>query len=133
MHGEDPAVKTMAAILIAALFSLQNTGLGTEKNTAPHYRAESSAYMVKAKDAWTFVTENRSFRFVEVLSDQGERYAALLLLEETYHNERTDGVEGVQGSATVRAWELNPGRPRELRWTFREAGNEGEAKDRSSA
>jgi len=64
-----------------------------------------------------------------VLGDDGD-YAALLLLEETFHNEHTDGLEGVRGKATVRAWTLQPGRPRELRWTIQETGNEGEIQDR---
>lgn len=83
----------------------------------------------KSKDAWTYVTENRSFRFAEVLGDQGN-YEAVLLLEETYHNERTDGMEGMRGNATVKAWTLERGRQRELRWTFHETGNEGEVEGR---
>ncbi len=122
-------MKTMAAILIAVLFSLQNTGLGTEKNTAPHYRAESSAHVIKGKDGSTYVTENRSFRFAEVLGDEGN-YEAMLLLEETYHNEHTDFIEDVRGNTTVKAWTLKPGRQRELRWTFHETGNEGEVEGR---
>jgi hypothetical protein len=122
-------VKIMAAILIGALCSLQNSDPGTEKKTAPRYRAESSAYVTKSKDAWTYVTENRSFRYAEVLGDEGN-YEAILLLEETYHNEHTDFLEGVRGNATVKAWTLKPGRQRELRWTFHETGNEGEVEGR---
>jgi hypothetical protein len=122
-------VKTIAVILVAVLIGLQNTDLRTEKKTVPPYRAESSAYVVQGKDAWTYVTENRSFRFAEVLGDDGN-YEAVLLLEETYHNERTDGLEGVRGNATVKAWTLAHGRQRELRWTFKEIGNEGEVRDR---
>jgi hypothetical protein len=96
-------MKMVAIVFVAVLFGLQNTHLGTEKKTAPPYRAESSAYVVRGKDAWTYVTENRSFRFAEVLGDTGD-YEAVLLLEETYHNERTDGIEGMQGNATVKAW-----------------------------
>ncbi len=123
-------MKTMTAVLVAGLIGLPIAAPDTTKKTVTPYRAESSAYVIKGKNAWTFVTENRSFRFVEVLSDEGEGYAALLLLEETYHNQRTDSIEGVQGSATVKAWTLEPGRPRELRWAFREAGNEGRTQDR---
>jgi hypothetical protein len=123
----------MAALLIATLLGLQGTYPGTTKRTTPPYQAASSAQIIKRKDAWTFVTENRSFRFVELPEDQGNpggNQAALLLLEETYHNEHTDGVEGVQGSVAVKAWTLEPNRPRELRWTFRGVGNEGTKQDR---
>ena len=122
-------MKLLAAALIATLFGLQGIDTGTEKKTAPPYRAESSAYVLQGKDAWTYVTENRSFRFDEVLGDNGN-YEALLLLEESFHNERTDGVEGVRGNATVKAWTLEPKRPRQLRWTIQEVGNEGATQDR---
>ena len=52
-------VKAMAALLVATLLGLQ----GTDKKTAPSYRAESSANVIRCKDASTYVTENRSFRF----------------------------------------------------------------------
>jgi len=126
---EDPLVKMVAIVFAAALFSLQNTHLGTEKKPMPPYRAESSAYVVRSKDAWTYVTENRSFRFAEVLGDTGN-YEAVLLLEETYHNERTDGIEGMQGNATVKAWTVERDGERELRWTFQQTGNEGDIEDR---
>src|SRR5271169_6445030 len=108
-------VKILAAVLIAALFSLQNSDLNAGKKTSAPFRAESSAYVIEGKDAWTFVTENRSFRFTEVLGDKGT-YEVLLLLEETYHNERTDGIEGMKGNASVKAWNLKAGGQRELRW-----------------
>jgi hypothetical protein len=119
----------IAVVLIIVLFGLQNTHSGAETKTVPSYRAESSAYAVRGKDAWTYVTENRSFRFAEVLGDTGN-YEAELLLEEAYHNERTDGIEGVRGNTTVKAWTLEHGSQRKLRWTFHEAGNEGELEDR---
>jgi len=126
---EDPLVKMVAIVLVAVLFGLQNTHLRTEKKTVPSYRAESSAYVVRGKDAWTYVTENRSFRFAEVLGDTGN-YEAVLLLEEAYRNERTDGIEGVQGNATVKAWTVKRDGERELRWTFQETGNEGDVEGR---
>jgi len=126
---EEPIVKMFAIILAAALFGLQTTQLGKEKKTVPSYRAESSAYVMRGKDAWTYVTENRSFRFAEVLGDTGN-YEAVLLLEETYHNERTDGIEGMQGNATVKAWTVERDGERELRWTFQQTGNEGDIEDR---
>jgi len=122
-------VKALAAFLVSIVLGLQRTDCQTDKKTAPPYKAESSAYVIQGKDAWTFVTENRSFRFAEVLGDDGN-YAALFLLEQTIHNEHTDGVEGVRGKATVKAWTLQPGRPREARWTIQETGNEGEIQDR---
>lgn len=119
----------LAAILVTALCSTQGTDTGAEKKAVPSYRAESSAYAIDGKDGWTYVTENRSFRFVEVLGDDGN-YEAVLLLEETYHNEHTDFIEGIRGTATVKAWTLKRGRQRELRWTFQEKGNEGAVQDR---
>ena len=89
-------MKTMAVVLIAFLSGLQIAKRSTEKKPESPYRAESSAYVIHGKDAWTYVTENRSFRFAEVLGDNGN-YETVLLLEETYHNERTDSVEGVRG------------------------------------
>ena len=126
---EDPLVNMVVIAFVAALFGLQNTQVGTEKKPVPPYRAESSAYVVRGKDAWTYVTENRSFRFAEVLGDTGN-YEAVLLLEETYHNDRTDGIEGMQGNATVKAWTVKRDGERELRWTFHETGNEGDAEGR---
>jgi hypothetical protein len=123
-------VKTVAVVLVAVLFGFSNLDHSTEKKPVSPYRAESSAYVVKGKDAWTYVTENRSFRFAEVLADEGNAYEAILLLEETYHNERTDGMEGVRGNVTVKAWTMPRGRQSELRWGFKENGNEGELWDR---
>src|SRR5258708_15696244 len=110
----------MPVVLVAALIGLSSANADTKKKTVPSYRAESSAHVLQRKEAWTYVTENRSFRFLDVLGDQGN-YEAVVLLEETYRNERTDGIEGVRGNATVKAWTLAPGRKRELRWTFQEA------------
>lgn len=122
-------MKTVAGILIAVLLGLQNTNPTTEKKPESPFRAESSAYTVHGKDGLTYVTENRSFHFAQVLGDSG-RYEAALLLEETYHNERTDGIEGVRGKTTVQAWTLKQGGHRKLRWLFHEIGNEGEVEDR---
>jgi hypothetical protein len=67
---------------------------------------------------------------VDVLSDKGDSYETTLLLEETYRNERTDGVEGARGNAEVKAWTLRAEAPRTFRWNFRETGNEGMPFDR---
>jgi len=122
-------MKTVTVVLVSALFGFPNTSLNTEKKAVPPFRAESSAYIVQGKDAWTYVTENCSFRFAEVVDDTGN-YEAPFLLEETYHNERTDGMEGMRGNATVKAWTVNRGGERELRWTLNERGNEGGVQDR---
>jgi hypothetical protein len=122
-------VKTVTVVLAAVLSGFPNAGSNTPKDAVSPYRAESSAYVVRGKDAWTYVTENRSFRFAEVLDDTGN-YEAPLLLEETYHNERTDGIEGMRGNATVKAWTVKHGGERELRWTLKEIGNEGRIQDR---
>jgi hypothetical protein len=119
----------VTVVLVGTLLGFPNTGLSTEKKAVSPYRAESSAYIVQGKDAWTYVTENRSFCFAEVLDDTGN-YEAPLLLEETYHNEHTDGIEGVRGNATVKAWTVKRGGEREVRWTLKEIGNEGRVQDR---
>jgi hypothetical protein len=78
-------VKTVTVVLVAMLFGFPNTGLSTEMKAVPPYRAESSAYIVQGKDAWTYVTENRSFRFAEVLGDKGnyESQSSVILLCDT--------------------------------------------------
>lgn len=119
-------MKLMAVLLLATLLGLQVA----EKRTLSPFRAESSAYVIHGKNAWTYVTENRSFRFQEVPKDDGSGYEALLLLEESYRNEHTDGLEGVKGTATVRAWTIQPDKPRHLRWTIHEVGNQGDIRNR---
>jgi hypothetical protein len=119
-------VKLVVAVLLATLFGLQIP----EKKPASLYRAESSAYVIHGKDAWTYVTENRSFRFEETLKDDGSGYEAELLLEESYRNEHRDGSDEVKGMATIKAWTIEPNRPRELRWTIQEVGNAGTIQDR---
>src|SRR5215467_10515605 len=101
----------------------------TSQKTWPTYRNESSASIIEGHNARTYITENRSFRFEEVLGDAGN-YEAVLLLEETYHNERTSGVEGVSGKVTAKAWTLKRGKDRELRWKIEANGNEGGVQDR---
>ena len=102
---------------------------GMKGRTNPHFGQSLRLYVIEGKDAWTFVTENGSFRFREVLGDKGT-YEALLFLEETYRNERTDGIEGMTGQATIKAWDVKPKEHRELRWTLQAKGNEGEIEDR---
>jgi hypothetical protein len=122
-------MRILTAFIMTALLGPQSTQTSVAQRVAPQYRAESSAYVVEGKEAWTYVTENRSFRFEEVLGDTGN-YEALLLLEETYHNERTPGIEGSNGKITVNAWTLKNGQQRELRWTLQARGNEGDVRDR---
>lgn len=122
-------MRILIAFIIAALLGPQNTQPSVEQKAAPVYRVESSAYVIEGKDAWTYVTENRSFRFEEVLGDTGN-YETLLLLEETYHNERTPGKDGTNGKIAVNAWTLKSGQQRELRWTLEARGNEGDVRDR---
>jgi hypothetical protein len=122
-------MRMITSVFVLVLFALQNSHSGTETKSVSPYRTESSAYVIRAKDASTYVTENRSFRFAEVLGDTGN-YEAELLLEEAYHNERTNGIEGVRGNTTVKAWTLGRSGHRELRYTFQENGNEGDVEDR---
>lgn len=122
-------MKLIAAVVAATLLGVQGTDGSTHEKTGPIYRAESSAQVPRGKDAWTYITDNRSFRFDEVLGDDGT-YEALLLLEESFRNERTDGVEGIKGQASVKAWTLKPNQPRQLRWVIRESGNEATIQNR---
>jgi hypothetical protein len=136
--GTDDTLCSMrrhAFVLPAVLLSViiasaqeREASSGAHQKTSPTYRAESSAYVIEAQDAWTYVTENRSFRFEEVLGDGN--YEAVILLEQTYHNERTDGLEGTRGTVRVNAWTLKQGKDRQLRWTLEASGNEGEVRDR---
>jgi hypothetical protein len=122
-------MKIVAPVFLAILLALQSTKVSKEKKITPVYRAESSASMIESKDGTTYVTENRSFRFAGVLGDAGND-EALLLLEETYHNERKEGIEGVVGKTTIKAWTLETGRARAPRWTIHEGANEGDRRDR---
>jgi len=92
------------------------------------FHTQSIAYVRQDKDSWTYVTDNSSFHFTEVLGDKGT-YDAALLLEENYHNENTPGIEGMRGDATVRAWTLTSPHQRDLRWTAHEKANAGEIRD----
>jgi hypothetical protein len=129
-------MKRDVLVVLALLFSVntvsaqkRDVGSIADQKTSPTYKAESSAYVIEGQDAWTYVTENRSFRFEEVLGDTGN-YEAMLLLEETYHNERTPGIEGTRGKVTVNAWTLKQGKDRQLRWPIEASGNEGDVRDR---
>jgi hypothetical protein len=119
------------ALVIATLLFCVPAVSAQERNpkTSPTYSAESSAYVIEGHDAWTYVTENHSFRFEEVLGDSGD-YEAVILLEQTYHNERTPGLEGTTGKVAVNAWTLKQGKERQLRWTLEASGNEGDVRDR---
>src|SRR5215469_5504199 len=129
-------MRSHTLVLPAVLFSLitvwaqeRGASSGASQKTSPTYKAESLAHVIEGQDAWTYVTENRSFRFEEVLGDSGN-YEAVILLEQTYHNERTPGLEGTQGKVTVNAWTLKQGKDRQLRWTLEASGNEGDVRDR---
>jgi hypothetical protein len=101
---------------------------GTTENK-PGQRTESSAYIVDELKSRTYITDNGSFHFVEVLGDKGD-YEAVLLLEEHYRNENTAGIEGMRGDASITAWTIGMGHQREVRWTAHEKANEGEIRDR---
>jgi hypothetical protein len=119
-----------ALVIAASLFSvLAVSAQERNQKSAPTFKAESSAHVIEGRDAWTYVTENRSFQFEEVLGDSGD-YEAVILLEQTYHNERTPGLEGTTGKVTVNAWTLKQGKERQLRWTLEASGNEGDVRDR---
>jgi hypothetical protein len=92
------------------------------------FHTTSLAYVREDKDSWTYVTENGSFHYNEVLGDKGI-YEAVLLLEEKYHNENTPGIEGMRGDATVKAWTVTNPHHREMRWTAHEKANEGDVRD----
>jgi hypothetical protein len=106
----------------------KNASPGTTRNK-PGNQTESSAYIVDELKSRTYVTDNGSFHFVEVLGDKGD-YEAVLLLEEHYRNENTPGVEGMRGEATVTAWTIGAFHQKELRWTAHEKANEGVIRER---
>jgi hypothetical protein len=106
----------------------KNANPGTTRNK-PGYQTGSSAYIVDELKSRTYVTDNGSFHFVEVLGDKGD-YEAVLLLEEHSRNENTPGVEGMRGEATVTAWTIGVFHQKELRWTAHEKANEGEIRER---
>jgi hypothetical protein len=116
-----------ATIALTSCSKSANPGIST--SSPSNFRTESSAYVREDKDSWTYVTDNSSFHFDEVLGDQGS-YEAVLLLEETYHNENTPGIEGMRGEATVKAWTMGAAHQRELRWTAHEKANTGEIQER---
>jgi len=115
---------TRLTLLVFAVIASLDGFAGTPKPDAPPYKAESSAYVRAGKDHWIYVTRNKSFRFVDVLKDDGGGYTSLLLLE-SYHNERDIGLEGVQGTATITAWTINSPKSRRLRWIICTGGNTG--------
>jgi hypothetical protein len=129
MRRHACVLPALLVFVLTASAQERHASSGGSQKTAPTYRAESSAYVIEGKDAWTYVTENRSFRFEEVLGDSGD-YEAVILLEQTYHNERTPGLEGTRGRVTVNAWTVKQGKDRQLRWTLEADGNEGDVRDR---
>jgi len=123
-------MKPLLTIIIIAAFATQISNTPVPKKfTGPTYRAESSAHVISTEEADTYITDNHSFQFVEVLGDTGS-YEAVLLLEKAYRNERTDFIEGSRGSATIRAWTIGKQGSRTERWILTESGNEGEVQDR---
>lgn len=122
-------MKTVTVFPPAVLLGFSTAGVSTETKAVSPDRAESSACIVEGTDAGTYVTQNRSFRFAEILDDTGNQ-EALLILEETYHNERSDGIYGLRGIATVKAWTVKRGGEREAPGKRKEKGNEGKVADR---
>jgi len=121
------------AVLISLSIVLSSCSRGggptASTGNSPGFRTESSASIREEKDSWTYVTNNSSFQFTEVLGDKGI-YEAVLLLEENYRNENTPGIEGMSGDATIKAWTIGTARQRELRWTINEKANTGEIRER---
>jgi len=116
-----------AAIALASCSS--NSGPARARGDAPPFHTESTAYVRQEKDNWTYVTENSTFHFTQVLGDKGASEPPLLI-EESYHNENTSGIEGTRGDATIWGWMIGPRRDRELRWTIHDIGNSGEIRGR---
>src|SRR5271155_1811015 len=117
------AVLISSSIVLTSCSRTANPEIGIK--SVPGFHTESLAYIREEKDSWTYVTNNSSFQFVDVLGDKGI-YEAVLLLEENYHNENTPGIEGMRGDATVKAWTIGTARQRELRWTINQKANAGE-------
>lgn len=93
------------------------------------YRAESKAYVRHEKNSTIYVTENQFFEIASLLNKDGNDYTRLLL-QATYHNERTFDDEDTQGNVTVKAWTLLPNGGRKPRWEIHQKGNEGRAGER---
>jgi hypothetical protein len=127
-----PMFRHFFVFSLAAAASLASCSKSTKQEAPARdslgFHTTSSAYVREDKGSWTYVTENGSFHYKEVLGDKGT-YEAALLLEEKYHNENTPVIEGMRGDATVTAWTMTNPRDRELRWTAREKANEGEVRD----
>src|SRR5258707_701738 len=125
--------RCLYAVLICSSIALtscsKNANPETATKSGPGFHTESSAFIRQEKDSWTYVTNNSSFQFIEVLGDKGI-YEAVLLLEENYHNENTPEIEGMRGDATVKAWTIGTARQRELRWTINQKANAGETRER---
>jgi hypothetical protein len=125
-------VRHFLAFLLAVAFVLTSCSKNTKHETPTRdplgFHTTSSAYVREDKDSRTYVTENGSFHWTEVLGDKGT-FDAVLLLEENYHNENTPGIEGMRGDATVKAWTITSPNQREMRWTAHEKANEGEVRD----
>jgi|SRR5277367_57915 len=127
-----PMARHFLIFLLAAAFVLASCSKSAKHETpignSLGFHTTSLAYVRDDKDSSTYVTENGSFHYNEVLGDKGT-YEAVLLLEENYHNENTPGIEGMRGDATVKAWTMTNSRERKMRWTAHEKANEGEVRD----
>jgi hypothetical protein len=109
----------LAIALIAEFVVLEGTlGVSLPKDR------NSAVSSVEIKEKGTeqhFITRNRRFTVVELLTEHGTRSEALVL-RETVFVDREPSVEGPpNASVTVEALNV-----RDLRWTFQEPGERGE-------
>jgi len=112
---------TAISVILAGL----NGRAEVPKKITPTYGAQSSAHIELAGEGWKFVTTNKIFEFASVRNDVGDDWAANLLLEQTFRNERLTQGEGIRGRSVVKAWTIKPGHQRKFRWEIQTAANEG--------
>jgi hypothetical protein len=118
-----PAFAFSAALVIALIaeFALLEGALGVSLSADRNSAMSRLEIKVKGTELH-FVTQNRQFTVVDLLTVHGTRSEALVLLE-TFFIDRKDGVEGPP-NATVTVEAMNG---KDVRWAFHEPGERGEA------
>jgi hypothetical protein len=86
-------------------------------------RGESQAWIEKTPGGMSFVTRETLFEFSDILNKAGTEYRHLLL-QITSEQHRTEGLEGLQGTVSVQAWDTSSPQVGKPLWNFKTAGNE---------
>jgi len=125
MDRGQPLSRVPRAMLLSLIPVV--AGAQSPHRITPTFRSESKAYIKPSKDGWNYITVNSNFEFSGLRTDAGDGWEANLLLEETFRHERVDGLEGVRGTSKVKAWTIQRGKPRRLRWEIASWAHEGGA------